>query len=143
MIDKLYTIGYEGMELHHFIATLHAYEVDILVDVRELPASRRRGFSKSALKEALEASGIAYRSERKLGTPRPIRKRVREDGDYPRFFREFGEHLAEQLPLVEQLAHELDGNVALMCYEHDPLTCHRTPVAEAFRRHTRRAPVHL
>lgn len=143
MIRKLYTIGYEGLELHQFISLLDAHDVDILLDVRELPASRRRGFSKSALKEAVESAGIRYISERRLGTPRAMRKQVREDKDYERFFASFDEVLTAQLPLVEQLARELDGNVALLCYEHDPHTCHRLPVADAFAEHLRTRPIHL
>lgn len=143
MIRKLYTIGYEGLELHQFISTLNAFDVDVLLDVRELPASRRRGFSKSALKEAVESAGIRYISERRLGTPRELRKRVRETKDYDAFFAEFAPVLAAQRGLVRELVRELDGAVALMCYEHDPHHCHRLPVAAAFARVLRRKPVHL
>ena len=143
MLKKLYTIGYEGMELHSFIGTLRAFEVDLLLDVRELPASRKRGFSKTALREALESSGIAYRHERPLGTPKAIRHQVRVDGDYKKFFRAFGRHLAKQEDLLEQLAEELDGNIALMCWEHDFTTCHRLPVAKRLEALTGRKSIHL
>ena len=140
---KLYTIGYEGMELHSFIGTLKAYDVDILLDVRELPASRKRGFSKSALRAALEAEGIEYRHEKPLGTPKAIRHQVRIDGDYKRFFRAFGRHLAKQDDVLERLAKELKGNVALMCWEHDYTTCHRLPVSKRFEDLTGKRPIHL
>src|SRR5690606_12528122 len=80
-VKRLYTIGYEGMELHSFIGTLKAYEIDVLLDVRDFPSSRKRGFSKSPLREALEAEGIEYRHEKALGTPKPIRDKVKRDGD--------------------------------------------------------------
>ncbi len=47
------TIGYEGVSLTDFIATLKAHRVRQILDVRELPMSRRKGFSKTALSLAL------------------------------------------------------------------------------------------
>jgi uncharacterized protein (DUF488 family) len=48
-LRQLSTIGYEGVSIDAFIATLKAAKVTLLLDVRELPISRRRGFSKTAL----------------------------------------------------------------------------------------------
>jgi uncharacterized protein (DUF488 family) len=39
------TIGYEGVSLADFLATLKAAGVQLLLDIRELPISRRKGFS--------------------------------------------------------------------------------------------------
>jgi uncharacterized protein (DUF488 family) len=128
---RLFTIGYEGTDLADFLATLKRNEVDLLLDVREIPLSRRKGFSKSVLREALAGKGIEYRHEKRLGSPKVIRHRLYADGNYERFFRDFWKHLAQQEDLLEQLAEELSGNVALMCYERDPATCHRSAVVEA------------
>lgn len=140
---KLFTIGYEGAELTDFLARLKAAKVDVLLDVREIPISRRRGFSKTALGDALDASGIAYRHERQLGSPKAIRHRLREDGNYRRFFRDFDRHLERQGELLDTLARELKGNVALMCYERDHASCHRRSVAEALADLLGKTPVHL
>ena len=43
--------------------------VERLIDVRELPISRRRGFAKTALGEALAAEGVEYLHMRSLGNP--------------------------------------------------------------------------
>ncbi|TNY10814.1 DUF488 domain-containing protein, partial [Escherichia coli] len=56
----LYTFGYEGLEIAAFIARLKSAGIQTVVDVRELPLSRKRGFSKTAFSEALTAGGIAY-----------------------------------------------------------------------------------
>ena len=56
---KLFTVGYEGRALDEMIAELVRAGVERLVDVRELPLSRRRGFSKTALGESLRGAGIA------------------------------------------------------------------------------------
>jgi len=38
----IFTIGYEGRSINEFLATLKDYGVNTVVDVRELPLSRRR-----------------------------------------------------------------------------------------------------
>ena len=141
---KLYTIGYEGAELAHFVETLKTATVDMLLDVRDLPISRRKGFSKTALRNALEEAGIDYRHEKQLGSPKQIRHRLREDWDYKRFFQDFERHLDQQGDLLDTLAQELRGNVALMCYERDHKDCHRHTVADALSELlNNKTPIHL
>jgi len=139
----LLTIGYEGASLQDFIGTLKAASVSTLLDVRELPISRRKGFSKRALAEALEAEGIEYRHERDLGSPKAIRHQLHEDRDYDQFFDAFTTYLKSQRPLLRKLAAELDGRVALMCFERDPATCHRSIVAKQLESLTQLKTRHL
>ncbi len=142
-MKKLFTIGYEGAVLDDFVLALKGAKIDVLLDVRELPISRRKGFSKTALGKALHHAGIGYRHERQLGSPRTIRHRLRQDGNYPRFFRDFDRHLSGQGTLLQTLAAELRGNVALMCYEKDHEACHRRSVADALAELLGKTPVHL
>ncbi len=142
-MKQIFTIGYEGANLGDFVATLQKANVDVLLDIRELPISRRRGFSKTALREALQAGGLDYRHERQLGSPKDLRHRLREDKDYRQFFRAFDRHLAKQTTLLEQLTEELEGNIALMCYERDYHLCHRSAVAQALATLTDLTPNHL
>lgn len=126
----LFTIGYEGRTLADFIATLQEARVTLLLDVREFPLSRKKGFSKRALSQSMQVAGIGYRHERDLGSPKMLRQQLRSDGDYTQFFSSFSKYLKLQAPLLTQLAEDLDGRVALMCYERDPATCHRSIVAK-------------
>ena len=71
-MDKLFTIGYEGADLKEFLTVLKNAGTDVLLDVRELPMSRRKGFSKNALKAALAEVGIDYRHEKRLGSPKDV-----------------------------------------------------------------------
>ena len=142
-MKKLFTIGYEGTALDDFMSALKTARIDVLLDVRELPISRRKGFSKTALGTALSEAGITYRHEKQLGSPKTIRHRLREDGNYLRFFREFDRHLVEQSALLDTLAEELRGNVALMCYEKDHEECHRRSVADALAELLGKTPIHL
>ncbi len=142
-MKKLFTIGYEGAAPDDFMRALKVARIDVLLDVRELPISRRKGFSKTALGSALTEAGITYRHEKQLGSPKAIRHRLREDGNYPRFFREFDRHLIEQSNLLVALTGELKGNVALMCYEKDHEACHRRSVADALAELLGKTPIHL
>ena len=129
-MNYLFTIGYEGSSLEDFIATLKALNIETLVDVREIALSRRKGFSKTALKNALECAGIKYQHEKSLGSPKEIRNRLKEDKDYTRYFLEFNAYLKSQDELLKKLINTHSENIVLMCYERDPKTCHRSAVAD-------------
>jgi uncharacterized protein (DUF488 family) len=141
-LKKIVTIGYEGADFDDFLATLEQLNVTTLLDIRELPISRRPGFAKTALREGLASVGIAYRHEARLGSPKAIRHQLRDDGDYKNFFKDFERYLGKQTDLIETLIGELDGTVALLCYERDFNTCHRRSVAEAFGKRTGITPKH-
>jgi uncharacterized protein (DUF488 family) len=135
-LSRLVTVGYEGISLTAFLATLKAAGVTLVLDVRELPSSRRKGFSKSPLSQALSKIGIGYRHERALGAPRQMRHRLREDGDLRQYFSDFREYLATQDAILDGLAGQLSGCVALLCFERNPAECHRSVVAAALARRT-------
>jgi uncharacterized protein (DUF488 family) len=81
----IFTASYEGRSLEDFLADLRARGVRLVADVREAPISRKRGFSKTALSDALQRAGIAYRHIRTLGCPKAIRDSYRNDGDWMRY----------------------------------------------------------
>jgi uncharacterized protein (DUF488 family) len=129
----LSTIGYEGASLDDFIATLLAANISRLIDVRELPISRRKGFAKTSLATALGAAGIEYVHLKGLGDPKPGREAARRK-DYTTFHRIFSTHMRTQTAKKDlKIAAEITkgGGVCLMCFERDPHTCHRTLVAAA------------
>jgi uncharacterized protein (DUF488 family) len=142
-LKRLLTIGYEGASVGDFLATLTAAHVTTLLDIREFAGSRRKGFAKTALRQNLAGAGIDYRHEPALGSPRDIRNQLREDGRHDRFFRDFERYLTSQQPLLKQLAGELSGTVALLCYERDFRECHRKSVSIALGQLANLAPRHL
>jgi uncharacterized protein (DUF488 family) len=87
-VKKLFTIGYERAAISDLIATLREVGVGALIDVRDLPVSRKRGFSKRALGQRLEEVGIRYIHLRDLGGPKPGREAARR-GDFEQFERIF------------------------------------------------------
>lgn len=61
-MKTVYTIGYEGTDIERFVKTLTAVGVEAVADVRAVPLSRKKGFSKNSLREHLESAGIKYLS---------------------------------------------------------------------------------
>jgi uncharacterized protein (DUF488 family) len=64
----LFTIGHSTREADAFVALLRHHGVDLLVDVRRYPGSRRHPhFNREALADRLAAAGIGYRHAPDLG----------------------------------------------------------------------------
>jgi uncharacterized protein (DUF488 family) len=129
---NIYTVGYEGLALEEFLQQLRRTRVQIVVDVRDVPLSRKRGFSKTGLAAALDAAGMKYLHIRSLGCPKAIRDQYRASRDWKAYTAAFMQHLRKQGVAVGQLATVCKGSaVALLCYEADAGFCHRTYVARA------------
>ena len=134
-VPALFTIGYEGLDITAFIVRLREARIHLVVDVRELPLSRKKGFSKNALREQLVAVGIEYSHLASLGCPAWIRNRYRADGDWTQYTRDFLTYLETQNAKVRELAQMSRAtNACLMCFEADNSMCHRTYVARAAKR---------
>jgi uncharacterized protein (DUF488 family) len=131
---KLFTVGYQGRSLDELIAELVASGVERLVDVRELPLSRRPGFSKTALSDAVREAGIEYIHVKALGNPKPNRERYWA-GDIGGGAEVYRKHLnnGSRSALVE-LAESLGDDAAcLLCFERDHTECHRDVIVEALQ----------
>ncbi len=130
----LFTIGYEGASVDGLIAALKDAGVTLLVDTRERAQSRRKGFSKTALGQALAEGGIGYRHLRALGTPPAVRKDYKLTHDFASMRRGFLAHLATQGEALEELGRLVASEpVALLCYEANPAECHRSLIAGRLR----------
>jgi uncharacterized protein (DUF488 family) len=125
------TIGYEGYDHSEWMSTLAENEVEAVVDVRDVPLSRKRGFSKSQLATALECVGIEYLHLRALGNPRSYREALKHGMDFKTFAGEFLSLLDErEEALGEVLSRAQESRVCLLCFEEDPQRCHRSLVAD-------------
>jgi uncharacterized protein (DUF488 family) len=134
---RIFTIGYEGTTVGEFLAALKAAGVQRLIDVRAVPNSRRPGFSKTPLRNALAEAGIDYVHLRALGTPADGRAAARagRHEDLKRIYAgqlELPEAIAQSAQMVA-LAEEAPS--VLLCYERDPAGCHRTLLIEAVAPH--------
>lgn len=132
MRRPLFTIGYEGKTVDELLDALAAAGVDILIDVRAVAASRRPGFSKTALSGALSERGVDYLHLRPLGTPKAGREAARK-GRIAEMRSIFEEQLATpeaELAMEKALDAAKEKRAALLCFEADAGGCHRAIVAE-------------
>jgi uncharacterized protein (DUF488 family) len=129
------SVGYENhREVDAFAEMVASAGVKRLVDVRELPISRKRGFAKTALSEALDRAGVEYVHLKALGNPKVFRDLYKsgevESGrkGYKRFL------LKQRLDVLASLETLLqEKRSALMCVENDQSICHRDVILEALR----------
>ena len=107
-------------------------DISLVADIRDLPLSRRNGFSKNVLAAALKNVGIEYIHLKALGDPKEGREAART-GDLDRFRKVYSRQIATEAA-KNDLAKivELSKNdvICLLCYERDPETCHRKIVAQ-------------
>lgn len=140
MRHGIVSVGYEGKAIDEFVEALSAAGVDVLADVRMTPLSRKAGFSKNRLAEALADAGIEYVHLRALGNPKSNREpfwdgRVEEGREA---FRGLLGGQAATSALDELLALATSSVVAVLCFEHEQERCHRHVVIDEV---TRRQPV--
>ena len=128
----LFTFGYEGHSIDGFIARLKEAGVMVVIDVRELPLSRKKGFSKTAFAAALKDARIVYSHLPVFGCPKPIRNQYKINGSWKRYEKAFNAHLATQMAAVADLAaFSKTTKACLVCFEADFNFCHRRLVARA------------
>jgi uncharacterized protein (DUF488 family) len=123
---RIYSVGYEGMTLDGLVDRLAGAHVTTLVDVRLNPVSRKPGFSKRRLTEALAAAGIEYVHEKSLGNPAENRDsfRVGDGQEGRQRMREMLSNGAgEALDRVIDLAST--ERIAVLCVERESQRCHR------------------
>ena len=124
------SVGYERRSPEELVELLLEHDVHKLIDVREYPASRRKGFSKTALSSALSDAGIDYCHVRAAGNPHR-----KEAHDLARCLRLYGTYLRKTPHALENVVSELGGgNVAFLCYERRHDACHRSVLIERLQR---------
>jgi uncharacterized protein (DUF488 family) len=117
-MNPIKTIGHSNHPIERFVDLLRAGGVNVLVDVRSTPWSRRfPQFGKDRLAKTLAEAGIDYLHEGAALGGKP-----EAGGSY--------DDLAARPDFVEALdrvtAHASRTVLCLMCAEKDPLDCHRT-----------------
>jgi uncharacterized protein (DUF488 family) len=134
----IYTIGHSTRTAEEFVALLREQGIQLLVDVRRFPGSRRHPqFGREALAATLAQAGIAYRHEEALGGRRAGDPSA---GPSPNTawrhpaFRAYADYTAT--PPFQAALHRLmrDGaerRTTIMCAEAVPWRCHRRLITDA------------
>jgi len=136
-MTSLRTVGHSTAAAEPFAELLGRADVELLVDVRSFPGSRRfPHFGREQLQSWLPAAGVEYRWESRLGGRR---KKIFADSPHTALrdasFRNYADYMtsdpAFETALDEVLA-EADHRVtAIMCSEAVYWRCHRRLICDA------------
>jgi uncharacterized protein (DUF488 family) len=132
---ELLTVGHGTLGEDAFAELLRGAGVELLVDVRSYPGSRRNPhFGRERMADWLPAAGVDVRWEPRLGG----RRRVRPDSPHVALrndtFRGYADHMASppfHAALDEVLAEAARRPTAVMCSEAVWWRCHRRLLADA------------
>ena len=132
--DEILTVGHSTREPGELERVLGAHGVELVVDVRAHPGSRRMPhFGREALRRSLAAAGIGYLHLPPLGGRRRPVPGSPNAGWRNEAFRGYADHLATP-PFaagLEQLEREArERRACLMCAEALWWRCHRRLVAD-------------
>lgn len=130
----LFTIGYEGISLEHYINKLILNDVKMLVDVRKNPLSMKYGFSKTLLKKFCESVGIEYVHIPDVGIDSDQRQELNSQQDYDQLFSVYKKVNLKATKDIQSKILELlkaKKRIALTCFEANICQCHRKPLSES------------
>lgn len=130
---QLLTVGHGTLPADELAALLTGAGVELLVDIRSFPGSRRNPqFGREAMEAWVPAAGIAYRWDRRLGGRRRPAPGSRHVALRHEAFRAYADHM-ESPEFAEGLADVLAeaARTAVMCSETVWWRCHRRLVSDA------------
>lgn len=130
-MTKIFTIGHSTRTLDEFIALLREFKIEVLVDIRRFPGSRRLPhFNRESLEKSIPAAGIEYIWLEDLGGRRsgPDLAKSQNPGLRHPAFRNYADYMqTEQFQkTVERLIQiATEKTTAIMCAEKLFWKCHR------------------
>ncbi|MFL5751950.1 MAG: DUF488 family protein [Bacteroidia bacterium] len=134
-MDKIiWTIGHSTRTLQEFLDLLMSFKIQLLVDIRSFPGSRRYPhFNKEELEISLPQNKVEYIHLRDLGGRRKARPDSHNTAWRHAAFRGYADYMEtgsfkEGIEKLESLA--LLKRTAIMCSEAVWWRCHRSMVAD-------------
>ena len=137
MLGTVYTIGHSTHPADEFVRMLRHNGVEMIVDVRAVPGSRRSPqFSPDELSRSLGEAGVEYLQVPELGGRRytPVGAETINGGWRNHSFQSYADYMQTE-PFEKGIETLLglagDRSVAIMCAEAVPWRCHRSLIADA------------
>ena len=130
----IYTIGHSTHTLEEFVAMLKSFNIELLVDIRSFPGSRKfPHFNKENLPASLAENNIEYIHLKNLGGRRKVNPESCNTGWRVAAFRGYADYMETEnfekaIKELEQIASE--KRVAYMCAEAVWWRCHRSLVSD-------------
>jgi uncharacterized protein (DUF488 family) len=134
-MNPVYTIGHSTRTIEEFIRILQSYEIETIVDVRTIAASRHNPqYNEEELCKSLSREGIVYIHCKGLGGLRHTTKASVNTAWENASFRGYADYMqtTQFKENLDQLIHMLkDKLTAIMCAEALPWRCHRSLIGDA------------
>ena len=133
----IYTIGHSTRTIEQFIALLRENGIELLVDVRRFPGSRRHPhFGSEALAASLASAGIGYAHAEPLGGRRGGDVHAASPNTAWRnaAFRAYADYMATpqfRAALDRLIGLSRERRTVIMCAEAVPWRCHRRLITDA------------
>jgi uncharacterized protein (DUF488 family) len=136
---SIWTVGHSTRTLEDFLRILEAEKIEILVDVRHFPGSRRfPHFNQAALRDALAGAGIRYEHLVELGGRRPPQADSHNLAWRNDSFRGYADYMETEFfgqGMERLLEISSQGRTAIMCSEAVWWRCHRSMIADYLKAH--------
>jgi uncharacterized protein (DUF488 family) len=121
----VFTIGHSIHSLERLISLLNEHRIEVLVDIRSEPYSRKvPHFNKDNLEKEIKKSGLRYLFLGKELGGRPSKRQFYDQEGFVLYSK-----IADSPDFKSGLERVLNGiekfRVALMCSEENPANCHR------------------
>jgi uncharacterized protein (DUF488 family) len=133
-LKSIWTIGHSTKSIGEFIAMLQSFQIELVVDIRRFPGSKRYPhFNKDALQASLAENKIKYTHIEKLGGRRKPVDNSHNNAWRVAAFRGYADYMEtddfqRSVDELELLASKI--KVAFMCSEAVWWSCHRSVVSD-------------
>jgi uncharacterized protein (DUF488 family) len=132
--NSIWTVGHSTLTIEQFFGLLSSFQIELLVDVRSFPGSRRYPhFNKEELRTSLTAVGIDYVHMPELGgrrKTRPDSKNVVWRNQSFRGYADYMETQAFREGAKQLLERARERRTVIMCAEAVWWRCHRSLIAD-------------
>jgi uncharacterized protein (DUF488 family) len=130
----IWTIGHSTRGIQELVAILHSFNIQMVVDIRSYPGSRRYPhFNKESLETSLQENNIEYIHLKELGGRRKTDPHSRNTAWRHPAFRGFADYMETNdfkkgIDELQRLA--MKERTAYMCSEAVWWRCHRSMVSD-------------
>ena len=133
-LKTVWTIGHSTHSLEEFVAMLHSFNIDTVVDIRSFPGSRKfPQFNQEALEVSLPENNIEYILLKKLGGRRKVNPESKNTSWRHAAFRGYADYMETDSfaeGIKELIAIAQQKRTAYMCSEAVWWRCHRSMVSD-------------
>lgn len=136
-MKTIWTIGHSTRDLDEFLHLLKTFKIEILIDVRHFPGSRKfPQYNKENMANTLPENGFEYKHMVNLGGRRKVDPNSKNDAWRNESFQGYADYMEtdefkEALKELEAIAKE--KRTAIMCSEAVWWRCHRSMISDALK----------